>query len=177
LVEPYVLDARRCISYLTIERKGSIPRELRPMMGNRIFGCDICQEVCPWNRRFAQLTAEPAFQPRPDALAPRLLDLISLDDVGFPQRFRGSPVKRAKRRGLLRNVAVALGNWGQPPIVPALARALSDPEPLVRGHSAWALGRAASGESQTALERALRTETDAWVRGELGQALEAITLS
>jgi epoxyqueuosine reductase len=177
LVEPYVLDARRCISYLTIERRGPIPRDLRPLMGNRIFGCDICQEVCPWNRRFARPTAEPAFQPRPDAIAPRLLDLIALDDEGFRRRFRGSPVKRAKRRGLLRNVAVALGNWSDPAAVPALARALNDSEPLIRGHAAWALGRAASGEARAALERALRVETDGWVREELGQALQANTLS
>jgi epoxyqueuosine reductase len=141
LVAPYVLDARRCISYLTIELKGPIPRDLRPLMDNRIFGCDICQEVCPWNRRFALPTLDPAFQPGPDGIAPRLLDLISLDEEGFRRRFRGSPLKRAKRRGLLRNVAVALGNWGNPAAVPALARAQNDPEPLVRdmqpGH--WAV--------------------------------------
>lgn len=164
---PYVLDARRCISYLTIELKGPIPRELRPLMGNRVFGCDICQEVCPWNRRFARPTVEPAFQPRLDAMAPLLLDLIALDEAGFRRRFRRSPVKRAKRRGLLRNAAVALGNWGDPAAVPALARALDDAEPLIRGHAAWALGRIATAGARRALGQALTTETDRWVREEL----------
>jgi epoxyqueuosine reductase len=170
-VEPYLLDARRCISYLTIELKGPIPRELRPAMGNRIFGCDICQEVCPWNRRFARPSPEPAFQPRPGAIAPRLLELLALDDKGFRQRFRGSPIKRAKRRGLLRNVAVALGNWGSPRAIPALTQALHDWEPLIRGHAAWALGRITDNDAVTALERALDTETDTWVREELRHAL------
>ncbi len=171
LVEPHLLDARRCISYLTIELKGPIPRALRPLMGNRIFGCDICQEVCPWNRRFAQPSAEPAFQPRLDAISPSLLDLMALDEEDFRERFRGSPIKRAKRRGLLRNVAVALGNWKSPRAAPALARALRDAEPLIRGHAAWALGRIASNETQAILEQTLTTETDAWVREELRQAL------
>jgi epoxyqueuosine reductase len=171
-VAPYLLDARRCISYLTIELKGPIPRRLRPLVGNRIFGCDICQEVCPWNRRFARPTAEPAFQPRPGAAAPRLLNLMALDEEGFRHRFRGSPVKRAKRRGLLRNVAVALGNWGHPAALPALARALRDTEPLIRGHAAWALGRIAGTQAQRALRRARRVEIDPWVRQELQLALQ-----
>jgi epoxyqueuosine reductase len=171
LVAPHVLDARRCISYLTIELKGPIPRQWRPLLGNRIFGCDICQEVCPWNRQFARATAEAAFQPRPDAAAPKLLDLMALDDMGFRQRFRSSPVKRTKRRGLLRNVAVALGNWGDPVAVPALARALHDAEALVRGHAAWALGSIGGREARRALEEALGTESDEWVRGELQQVL------
>jgi epoxyqueuosine reductase len=169
-VAPYVLDARLCISYLTIELKGPIPRELRPLMGNRIFGCDICQEVCPWNRRFAQRSAEAAFQSRPGIIGPSLLDLMALDEEGFRRRFWGSPVKRAKRRGLLRNVAVALGNWGSPSAIPALARALGDAEPLVRGHVAWALGRIAGRRARAALEQALSTEADPWVREELRQA-------
>jgi epoxyqueuosine reductase len=171
LVAPYVLDARRCISYLTIELKGPIPRQLRPLMGNRIFGCDICQEVCPWNQRFARPTAEPAFQPRPDAIAPALLDLMALDDQGFRQRFQGSAVKRAKRRGLLRNVAVALGNWGDPAVLPALVRALEDPEPLIRGHAAWALGRVATDEALYALQQASQQQDDAWVQEEIQLAL------
>jgi epoxyqueuosine reductase len=171
LVAPYILDARRCISYLTIELKGPIPRELRPLMGNRIFGCDICQEVCPWNRRFARPTAKPAFQPRPDAIAPTLLDLMALDDRGFRQRFRGSPVNRAKRRGLLRNVAIALGNWGNPASLPALVRAQDDAEPLIRGHAAWALGRVDSVQARQALEKAGQQEGDDWVREEIQLAL------
>ncbi len=166
-VGPYVLDARRCISYLTIELKGPILRDLRPLMGNRIFGCDICQEVCPWNRRFTRPTAEPAFQPRPDGIAPRLLDLLALDDEGFRRRFRSSPVKRAKRRGLLRNVCVALGNWGDPAAVPALVHSLADPEPLIRGHAAWALARIGTAEARRSLEYALSREGDEWVREEI----------
>jgi epoxyqueuosine reductase len=171
LVAPYVLDARRCISYLTIELKGPIPRHLRPLMGNRIFGCDICQEVCPWNQRFARPTAEPAFQPGPDAIAPALLNLMALDDQGFRERFRGSPIKRAKRRGLLRNVAIALGNRGDPAALPALIHALDDPEPLIRGHAAWALGQMATGEALSALEQARQQEDDTWVQEEIQLAL------
>jgi epoxyqueuosine reductase len=166
-VGPYVLDARRCISYLTIELKGPIPRHLRALMGNRVFGCDICQEVCPWNRRFAQPTSEPAFRSRPGSIAPRLLDLIAMDEASFRQRFRKSPLKRAKRRGLLRNVAVALGNWGHPRAVPALARALRDVEPLIRGHAAWALGQIGGQEAEQALVQALQAEADSWVRDEI----------
>jgi epoxyqueuosine reductase len=173
-VSPYVLDARRCISYLTIELKGPIPRELRPHIGNRIFGCDVCQDVCPWNHRFATPTLEPAFQPRPASTAPSLLELMDLDDAGFQQRFRGSPVLRARRRGLLRNVAVALGNWADPAAVPALSRALCDAEPLIRGHAAWALGRIPATEGRQALRSALGAEADAWVREELTASLEAI---
>jgi epoxyqueuosine reductase len=179
-VAPYVLDARRCISYLTIELKGPIPRHLRPLMGNRIFGCDICQEVCPWNRRFAQPTAETTFQPSQGSIAPPLLELMTLDDAcqgtahSFQQRFRNSPVKRAKRRGLLRNVAVALGNWGDPAAVPILARALHDPEPLIRGHAAWALGRIGTQRGRHALQECQRSEKDIWVREEMAQALQAL---
>ena len=172
LIAPHVLDARRCISYLTIELKGPIPADLRPLIGNRIFGCDICQQVCPWNQRFAQPSSEAAFQPRPDNLAPSLLDLMALDEEGFRQHFRGSPVKRAKRRGLLRNVAVALGNWGDRAAIPALARALSDPEPLIRGHAAWALGRIGGATARRHLARALAAETDEWVRQEIQAVLK-----
>ena len=171
LVAPYVLDARRCISYLTIELKDPIPPDLRPLLGNRVFGCDICQEVCPWNKRFAQPAQEPHFQPRSDSMAPQLLDLMALDDEAFRRRFRASPVKRAKRRGLLRSVAVALGNWGDPAAVPVLASALNDTEPLIRGHAAWALGRTGPGASRQALREALETESDVWVRTELAAAL------
>jgi epoxyqueuosine reductase len=185
LVAPYVLDARRCISYLTIEHKGSIPHELRPLIGNRIFGCDICQEVCPWNRRFARPASRPTLQPAaalppagslwpaPDDVAPPLPVLLGLDEAAFQRRFAGSPVKRAKRRGLLRNVAVALGNWGDPSAVPGLARALGDAEPLVRGHAAWALGRIGTGKARQALRQALADERDGEVREEITAALEA----
>lgn len=169
--EPYVLDSRRCISYLTIELKGPIPRHLRPLVGNRIFGCDICNEVCPWNKQFARPTEEPAFEPDPQRVAPKLLNLISLDDEGFRNQFRDSPIKRTKRRGFLRNVAVALGNWGAPESVPALTEALYDHEPLIRGHAAWALGQIGTLDARGALEEALAREEDGFVREEIEFAL------
>jgi epoxyqueuosine reductase len=170
-VGPYVLDARRCISYLTIELKGPIPRELRPLMGNHIYGCDVCQEVCPWNVKFGQFASSDRFRVRDDRIAPVLLELIALDDEGFRERFRGSPIKRTKRRGLLRNVAVALGNWGDPRTVPALGRALGDHEPLIRGHAAWALGRIGGDAAITALQERRIVEDDPWVREEIDLAL------
>ncbi len=171
--EPYVLDARRCISYLNIELKGAIPRDLRQDMGLWIFGCDICQEVCPWNRRAAP-AAEPAYQSRAGLGDPTLLDLIQLDREAFNARFRHNPVKRPKRRGFLRNVAVALGNSGMQAAVPALISALDDEEPLVRGHVAWALGQLGGDEAKEALKRRLGIEEDAEVRGELEDALAAL---
>ncbi len=141
ITAPYTLDARRCISYLTIELKGPIPIELRPLIGARIYGCDDCLAVCPWNK-FAQPTTDPAVRPRADLLAPDLLELLALDDDAFRERFRHSPIRRTKRRGLLRNVCVALGNLADPRAVPALAHAAeTDPEPLVREHARWALAQ------------------------------------
>ncbi len=172
-VAPYVLDARRCISYLTIELRGPIPHDMRPLMGNWIFGCDACQEVCPWNRRFARPTDEPAFQPEPDRIAPRLLELIRLDEAAFRQRFRKTPVWRAKRRGLLRNVCVAIGNWRSPEALPALEQTLAgEPEPLIRGHCAWALGRIPDSKARRLLQRFWEKEEDPYVRGEIAHALE-----
>lgn len=168
---PYTLDARRCISYLTIELKGSIPLELRPLMGNLIFGCDICQEVCPYNQRPIP-TEEAAFWPRHGLFAPELIPLLRLSEEAFRALFQRSPIKRAKRRGLLRNVAVALGNLRWEGAVPALAEALTDPEPLVRAHAAWALGRIGTEEAQRALEEALERETDSEVLGEIRLALQ-----
>jgi epoxyqueuosine reductase len=163
-----ILDARRCISYLTIELKGPIPRELRPLIGNRIYGCDICQEVCPWNApKFVQITPEEAFWPREGVHGARLIELMGMDQEEFSRRFRKSPVKRAKRRGLMRNVAVALGNWGSPEAVPVLAAALDDHEPLIRGHAAWALGRIGTDAALEARRGRLAIEEDAWVRSEL----------
>jgi len=169
-VAPGVLDARRCISYLTIELRGAIPRELRPLLGTHIFGCDICQAVCPWNRKAPEAT-DPAFQPRAGFAAPELIPLLSLSEEAFRERFRGSPVRRTKRRGLLRNVAVALGNLHDPRAIPALAQALYDPEPLVRGHVAWALGRIGGEAARRILCDALATECDAEVQGEIRCAL------
>jgi epoxyqueuosine reductase len=140
LPAPYVLDARRCISYLTIEVKGSLPEERRTDLGRHVFGCDICQDVCPWNRRRRQ-RGGPAFAPRAGLEAPDLGDLASLDDAAFRERFRRSPVRRARRRGLLRNVAVALGNSGDSSRRPILETLARDEDPLVREHALWALRR------------------------------------
>ncbi len=171
-VAPYVLDARRCISYLTIELKGSIPRELRKPMGNRIFGCDECQDVCPWPRRFARPTREKRFYPVDfDRAAPRLLDLIGLTPEQFRERFKGTPILRAKRKGLLRNVAVAIGNWGDEAAVPALVGTLNDAEPLVRGHAAWALGQIPTPAARQALSSRRRIESDTAVKEEIALAL------
>lgn len=132
------LDARRCISYLTIELKGSIPLEFRTLIGDRIYGCDTCLDVCPWNR-FAAISRESSFMARPATSALRLRDFLSLDEEQFRALFRGSPIKRIKRRGFLRNVCVALGNVGDAEDLPALRRAAADPEPLIAEHAAWAL--------------------------------------
>ncbi|HEX8994719.1 MAG TPA: tRNA epoxyqueuosine(34) reductase QueG [Ktedonobacterales bacterium] len=183
-VAPYVLDARRCISYLTIEHRGAIPLELRPLIGAHIFGCDICQQVCPVNlvaerrlRASGRLGAGDRLEFRPRARvgsSPELISLLKLDDEGFRQRFSHSAIKRAKRRGLLRNVCVALGNIGDPVAVPALIDALKDVEPLVRGHAAWALGRLGGEEARAALEAALASDSEPSVRAEARQALDAL---
>jgi epoxyqueuosine reductase len=213
LPNPYELDTPRCISFLTIELRGSIPLELRPLMGNLIFGCDICQEVCPVNkmaeRRIAQnmpnrqdqtnqtthfvptnsiqrrekappvptpsiVQPKREFFPRSSVgTAPELIPLLALTEEEFRTRFRHSPIKRAKRRGLLRNVCVALGNIGDPQAVPALIGALHDYEALIRGHAAWALGRIRSEEAMNALYWALQTEQDGEVQQEILCAIEA----
>ncbi|MBE7549834.1 MAG: tRNA epoxyqueuosine(34) reductase QueG [Anaerolineales bacterium] len=144
---PYILDSNRCISYLTIELKGSVPLELRPLMGNWVFGCDACQEICPWVRRYSRPTRESFLSYDPERVAPRLVDLMGLDDAAFRTRFKGTPLLRSKRRGLLRNVAVALGNWGSPEALPVLEQALQDPEPLVREHARWAIERITRSEN------------------------------
>ncbi len=183
-VAPYVLDARHCISYLTIEHRGAIPLELRPLIGAHIFGCDICQQVCPVNlvaerrlRATGRLGAGDRLEFRPRAQvgsSPELIPLLALDDEGFRQRFSHSPIKRTKRRGLLRNVCVALGNLADPIAIPALIGALDDPEPLVRGHAAWALGRIGGAEARTALESTRANDADPSVRAEAQQALDTI---
>jgi epoxyqueuosine reductase len=137
---PHQLDARRCISYLTIELKSSIPLEFRPLIGDRIFGCDDCLDACPWNR-FAQTSHESAFAARGSTTAFALRDYLKLNDAEFRHLFHNSPIKRIKRRGFLRNVCVALGNVGTREDLPALERAASDEEPLVSEHAKWAIGR------------------------------------
>jgi epoxyqueuosine reductase len=186
-----VIDARRCISYLTIENRGEIPRELRPLIGNRIYGCDICQEICPFNERFASDATEPAYAARgpgepprgvqklpsdrwhPGTAAPPLLDLMRMDAAAWESFSRGSAVRRAGRAGFLRNVAVALGNWGSGEAVPVLSEALSNGDPLVRGHAAWALGRIGSEDARAALSAQLSIESDESVGAEITAALDA----
>ncbi len=138
ITAPFNVDARRCISYLTIELKGAIPIELRPLMGNRIYGCDDCLAACPWNR-FAREGAMMKPHVRDDLSAASLVDLLALDDAAFKKKFAGTPILRTKRRGLLRNVCVALGNTGDACALPCLENAMKDAEPLIREHAAWAV--------------------------------------
>ena len=152
LVAPYELDATRCISYLTIELKGAIPEDRRRGVGRHVFGCDICQDVCPWNRRRRRRGGTP-FEPRPGAVAPDLEELAALDDAAFRERFRRSPLKRAKRRGLLRNVAIALGNAGDLRHRAVLERLAGDLDPVVREHALWALRRLGGGGPQASGSR------------------------
>ena len=170
-----IMDARRCISYLTIEHRGPIPVELRPLMGNRVYGCDICQEVCPWNEKFAEVGPEAAYSPKEQLDGPPLIELaerlLSLSGKGFRREFAGSPVLRAGRKGLLRSVCVALGNWGSEEAVPTLLSALSDAAPVVRGHAAWALGRVGSPAALGALSSRLGDELDSFVLDEIDLAL------
>jgi len=168
LQDGYMMDSRICISYLTIENRGPIPHELRPAIGNWIFGCDICNDVCPWNDgKSRELPI--------DDFAPYLPDLMAIDDAGFGLRFTVSAIKRAKRRGLLRNAAVVLGNSKNPVAIPALARAVeSEPEPLVRSHSAWALGQIGTAAARKSLEWARKRDPDPAVRAEASDALDKI---
>jgi epoxyqueuosine reductase len=207
---PYELDMTRCISFLTIELRGSIPLELRPLIGNLIFGCDICQDVCPVNQiaerrlglrdtgkskydgavvpehagrqviqvqphRTSNATSEfhghEPFYPRPQVGgAPELIPLLSLTEEEFRERFRRSPIKRTKRRGLLRNVCVALGNSRDKRAIPALIGALHDDEPLIRGHAAWALGQIGGEQAHQALDEAATIEPDDEVQREIAYA-------
>ncbi|MCZ6670610.1 MAG: tRNA epoxyqueuosine(34) reductase QueG [Acidobacteria bacterium] len=171
IVEPYVVDSRLCISYLTIELRGPIPEPLRASLGNRIFGCDDCLDVCPWNR-FQKPTPEKRFLPRPENRNPGLGDLANLTAEEFRERFRGSPVQRARYDGFLRNVAVALGNSASGKAVVPLKRLLHHDSPLVRSHAAWALGRLSAEEACLALEQAGQEEPDPLVRAEIDRALE-----
>ncbi|MYD37134.1 MAG: tRNA epoxyqueuosine(34) reductase QueG [Dehalococcoidia bacterium] len=174
IIAPYVLDNRKCISYLTIENRGPIPRELRPFIGDWIFGCDVCQDVCPVNRKaqvgkaYTELTRDAENRARPE-----LVELLELDDDGFRERFRQSAVLRAKPEGMRRNVCIALGNIADPATVPPLARVLSeDPSPIVRGHAAWALGRIRTTEAMEALDDALQKESGAGTLEEIELALK-----
>ena len=164
IVAPYILDARKCISYLTIELKGVIPIEFRKAMGNHIYGCDDCQVVCPWNS-FAVKTDEESFRAQDGSF--QLIELIRLNDEGFRKRFKKSPVKRTKRRGLLRNVAVALGNSGNLSAVDPLIDALSDHEPLIRAHVVWALGELIGKKALPILNKTLTNKEEDIVKNEV----------
>jgi epoxyqueuosine reductase len=168
------LDAARCISYLTIELKGAIPIELRSQVGEWVFGCDVCQQVCPWNLRFAAPHGDPAFAPCPGVEQPDLAQEITLSPDAYNRKFKGSPVKRAKRRGYLRNVALALGNAGDLQAVEPLSAVLAnEAEPLVRGHAAWALGQIGGDDVLYNLHAALKAETDPWVQAEIRAAIQS----
>jgi epoxyqueuosine reductase len=163
---PYRLDARRCISYLTIEHKGHIAREFRAAMGNRIYGCDDCLAVCPWNK-FARRTADADLLPRAELAAPRLADLARLDDPAFRQVFSGSPIKRVGRDRFVRNVLIAIGNSGSAALAPVAEERLADASPLVRAMAVWALSRLlAPADFAASRDRHLASETDPEVRAE-----------
>ncbi len=170
-VAPYVLDARKCISYLTIELRKPVPEELRSGVGDWLFGCDVCQDVCPWNRH-AQPSPELVFEPKNGANPVDLAELFEMDDAEFRRRFRDTPLWRAKRRGLLRNAAIVLGNRPSHVAIAALARGLNDTEPLVRGASAWALGKQNSATASDILQARLALETDSTVLLEIQNALQ-----
>jgi epoxyqueuosine reductase len=167
------IDATRCISYLTIEQKTAISPGLRPMMENWLFGCDICQQVCPWNIRFASGSGDPELAPIPTVSRPDLEASLALSPQEFNQHFQTSPIRRPKRRGYLRNVAVALGNLADPETLPALAKCLkAEPEALVRAHAAWAIGQIGGKMARTVLQSAQAREEDPEVLSEIQNALQ-----
>jgi epoxyqueuosine reductase len=167
------LDARSCVSYLTIENKGEIPADLRPAVGEWLFGCDVCQQVCPWNR-FSSPEGDPEFAPRSGLLPEEIVKEFQLSAQDFNRKFKNSPIKRAKRRGYLRNISVVLGNRKSSAEVSSLKITIRDVEPLVRSHAAWALGQIGGEESTRILKEALKGELDASVREEINRALGQI---
>ncbi len=167
IIAPYVLDARLCISYLTIELKGPIPRYLRPMIGTHLFGCDDCQEVCPWNRR-AKIPI-PSIQ---NSEVQELIGFLSFSEDQFKKRFFQTPILRTKRRGFVRNVCVVLGNLKNRLAIPALQNALNDDEPLIRSHAAWGLGQMLDEETRTILKERLRIEEIESVKEEIQEAID-----
>jgi epoxyqueuosine reductase len=168
--EPYVLDARKCIAYLTIELEGPIPAGLREGMGEWLFGCDICQDVCPWNKK-SPVKNDVAFRPRADLNPADLLSLLDLDEEAFAQRFGQTALSRPGRAGVLRNAIIVLGNQRSEPAVPALCRSLGDVDPVVRGAAAWALGQIGGAPAREALKSRLGVEDNATVVTEIEQAL------
>jgi epoxyqueuosine reductase len=175
-VDEYVLDARRCISYLTIELRESIPKDLRNGVGDWLFGCDVCQEVCPWNHR-APLSTEPTFQPASEMNPIDLAALFDIDETAFRARFRHTPLWRAKRRGVLRNAAIVLGNHPVESALPALLHGLNDNEPLVRAACAWALGQFNIADAIDALQRQLAKELEHIVQVEIAAALNSCIIA
>jgi epoxyqueuosine reductase len=171
---PYRLDARRCISYLTIEHKGAIPRELRPLMGNRIYGCDDCLAICPWNK-FAQAGREAKLAAREALQAPHLPELARLDDAAFRASFSKSPVKRSGRNRFVRNVLIAIGNSGDATLAPEAERLLHDASPIVRGAAVWALGRLDRERLAELARRQQAAESDMTVQEEWSAALQQVT--
>lgn len=167
IVAPGVIDARRCLSYLTIEHKGPIPREIRPLLGGRLFGCDTCQNVCPHNRGAGRVLSE--LQPSADLLNPDCKHILTITAEQFKVRFTGTPIQRAKRRGLLRNACIVLGNQRDETAIVPLRSAVHDNEPLIRGHAAWALGELGD---QSYLRKILQDEDDEWVRDEVQSAIK-----
>lgn len=178
-----VIDARRCISYLTIELKGAVPAELRPLLGNRVFGCDICQEVCPWNERFgAESEGAPEYGPRRDLDTATLVTLadrfLAMSEKAYQREFADSPLARPRRRGMLRNLCIAIGNWlavtsveDSAKGIAFLERAIDDGQPIVRAHAAWALGQASGSAARHVLEQRHAVESDEFVRAEIASAL------
>ena len=164
--EPYVLDSSRCISYFTIENKGEIPEEYREAIGKNVFGCDICQDVCPWNSK-ADVDTDPSFLPRDGLFQPDLGYLVSLEQEEFYKIFKNSPVKRAKRKGLIRNTLVAIGNTGSSEYVDLVYGFLNDSDPNIRRHAVWAFWKIQGNDSLGVLESMLETETDEAVLSEL----------
>jgi epoxyqueuosine reductase len=171
IVAPYMLDARLCISYLTIEFRGIIPLKLRPYIGNRIYGCDTCQEACPWNR-FAKNSLEKDLNPRVENQMPDLISLSAITAEGFDVRFENSPIRRVSRNGFVRNVVIALGNSGSIESVPVLEKAIRDESSLVRAHAAWALGQLPFPSARRILERAQLEEKNIDVCEEIAVALK-----
>ncbi|MBW3539545.1 MAG: tRNA epoxyqueuosine(34) reductase QueG [Planctomycetes bacterium] len=172
--EPYVLDARRCISYLTIELRSPIPAELRAGVGEWLFGCDVCQDVCPWNRK-APRTADPAFGPRAELYPAEAIEFLGLTEQAFQDRYGSTALARPGRTGMARNAAIVLGNCGDERAVPALVAALDGEDAIVRGAAAWALGRIGGDEAKLALERRLVQEIDETVKNELVAALDGVS--
>jgi len=172
ILEPYVLDSRLCISYLTIELQEKISVELRDRIGNNVFGCDICQDVCPWNRK-AKATNESSFQPRDGLYNPELSSLVKLSDEDFRRIFKGNPVKRARRKGFLKNILVVMGNSGSKEFIPDIKEYLNDEDPIVRAHAAWALSKLDGDNSYKTLLDRLDIESDSMVREEIVSILNA----